>query len=129
MYEFRMPKLGADMDRGKVVAWRKRPGEAVAKGEIIVDVETDKAAVEVESFTAGVLEQVLVPPGEKVPVGTVMAMIRVPGEAAAPAGALPPRVMATPAARRRGAELALALTTLRGTGPHGRIQLAALEGV
>ncbi len=134
-----MPKLGADMDRGKVVAWRKRPGEAVAKGEIIVDVETDKAAVEVESFTEGVLEQVLVPPGEKVPVGTVLAKIReageaatIPahervGEAAVPPGAKVARVTATPAARKRAAELALDLALIKGTGPQGRIQLSDLE--
>ena len=132
MYEFRMPKLGADMDRGKVVAWRKRPGEAVTKGEIIVDVETDKAAVEVESFTEGVLEQVLVPPGEKVPVGTVLATLRTAGDAEVPARAPEARapatrVMATPAARKRASELALDLATIHGTGPQGRIQLEDLE--
>ncbi|HJW34848.1 MAG TPA: dihydrolipoamide acetyltransferase family protein [Holophagaceae bacterium] len=141
MYDFRMPKLGADMDQGKVVAWRKHPGEPITKGEIIVDVETDKAAVEVESFTEGVLEQVLVPPGEKVPVGTILARIRVPGEAAttpAPeaavegavsAGAGSARVLATPAARKRAAELALDLASIQGTGPQGRIQLTDLEAV
>lgn len=139
MYDFRMPKLGADMDRGKIVAWRKGPGEAVAKGEIILDVETDKAAVEVESFTEGVLEQLLVSPGEWVPVGTILARIRAPGEAVtvslpkvvgaavAPAGALAARVLATPAARKRAAEMTLDLAAIKGTGPKGRIQLADLE--
>ncbi|HJV91593.1 MAG TPA: dihydrolipoamide acetyltransferase family protein [Holophagaceae bacterium] len=126
-----MPKLGADMDRGKVMAWRKRPGEAVTKGEILLDVETDKAAVEVESYTDGVLEEVLIPPGERVPVGTLLARLRLPGEAAPPAP--PPvhpegsRVSATPAARRRAAELGLDLATLQGHGPGGRIQLEDVE--
>lgn len=135
MYEFRMPKLGADMDQGKVVAWRKRPGDPVTKGEIIVDVETDKAAVEVESFTQGVLDQVLVQPGEKVPVGTVLATLRIAEDAeVAPAAAIPARsaqplaaVAASPAARRRASELSLDLATIHGSGPGGRIQLEDLE--
>ncbi|HJV21626.1 MAG TPA: dihydrolipoamide acetyltransferase family protein, partial [Holophagaceae bacterium] len=100
---------------------------------ILLDVETDKAAVEVEAFTDGVLEQVLVPPGERVPVGTLLARLRLPGEAAAPATSAPVavpeggRVPATPAARRRAAELGLALATLHGTGPGGRIQLEDVE--
>lgn len=81
MAEFRMPKLGADMDRGKVVAWRKAPGDPVAKGEIVADVETDKADIEVESFAEGTFERVLVEPGSWVPIGTPIAIIRAPGEA------------------------------------------------
>lgn len=147
-----MPKLGADMDAGKLVAWRKKIGEAVSKGEIIADVETDKAEVEVESFQAGVLERILVQPGERVPVGTALAILKTAeGEAEAlpPPPSLPPsprtaplpqpaqsapaaqpsqpRVPVSPAAKRRALELGVDLTALKGTGPGGRIQLEDVE--
>jgi pyruvate dehydrogenase E2 component (dihydrolipoamide acetyltransferase) len=75
MAEFLMPKLGADMSAGKLISWRKKPGDPVIRGEIIADVETDKADIEVEVFTSGVIEKFLVSPGEKVPVGTPLAII------------------------------------------------------
>ena len=56
MAEFVMPKLGADMSAGKLIAWRKKPGDTVTRGDIIADVETDKADIEVEVFTSGVIE-------------------------------------------------------------------------
>ena len=77
-----MPQLGADMTAGKLIQWRKKVGERVARGDIIADVETDKADIEVEVFTAGVIEKIIVPPGEKVPVGTVLAIIREEGKPA-----------------------------------------------
>ncbi len=76
MADFVMPSLGADMEAGTLAAWKKQPGDRVTKGEIIAEVETDKAAIEVEVFTTGVIERLLVQPGEKVPVGTVLAIIR-----------------------------------------------------
>ncbi len=85
MAEFRMPKLGADMSAGKLVAWRKQPGERFERGEIIAVVETDKTAIEVESFVTGVLEKILVEPGDaRIPVGTPLAVMTVE------AGTLPP---------------------------------------
>lgn len=90
MPAFLMPQLGADMTAGKVVQWLKRPGEQVRRGDIIAVVETDKANVDVESFVAGVLEKILVEPGdERLPVGTPLALIRAEGaaQAAAPAAA------------------------------------------
>ncbi|MGH7165429.1 MAG: dihydrolipoamide acetyltransferase family protein [Nitrospiraceae bacterium] len=80
MAEFVMPTLGADMSAGTLVAWRKKPGDQVTRGEIIAEVETEKAAIDVEVFTGGVIEKFLVQPGEKVPVGTVMAIIREEGQ-------------------------------------------------
>ncbi len=103
MAEFVMPILGADMTEGIVVAWRKQPGERVERGEIIVEVETDKATVEVESFLAGVVEQLLVGEGAKVPVGTPLALVRVDREAAATSRA--------PAAPKLGAPQAGPTTT------------------
>ena len=83
-----MPRLGADMTAGKVVQWLKRPGERIKRGEVIAVVETDKANVDVESFIEGVLEKILVAPGdERLPVGTPLALIRTEGAAAPPAPA------------------------------------------
>jgi pyruvate dehydrogenase E2 component (dihydrolipoamide acetyltransferase) len=79
MAEFLMPQLGADMSAGKLLGWRKHVGEHVQRGDIIADVETDKADIEIEVFTSGVIERFLVQPGEKVPVGTALAVIREEG--------------------------------------------------
>ena len=90
MPEFLMPRLGADMTAGKVVKWLKRPGEQIKRGEVIAIVETDKANVDVESFIAGVLEKILVEPGdERFPVGTPLALIRAEGAAEPAAEAAP----------------------------------------
>jgi len=75
-----MPQLGADMSAGKLLRWRKLAGDHVQRGDIIADVETDKADIEIEVFTTGVIEKFLVQPGEKVPVGTVLAVIREEGK-------------------------------------------------
>ena len=70
-----MPSLGADMDEGTLLEWLVKPGDEVRKGEVIAVVDTDKAAIEVESFAAGTVERLIVNPGETVPVGTVLATI------------------------------------------------------
>ena len=75
-----MPQLGADMSAGKLLRWRKAAGDHVQRGDIIADVETDKADIEIEVFTTGVIEKFLVQPGERVPVGTVLAVIREEGK-------------------------------------------------
>jgi len=75
MAEFRMPALGADMQAGTVVAWLKRPGDRLNRGDTIAEVDTEKGVIDVEVFSAGVLESIVVPVGTKVPVGTVMATI------------------------------------------------------
>lgn len=97
MAEFLMPQLGADMSAGKLIQWRKNVGDRVRRGDIIADVETDKADIEVEVFSTGVIEKVLIQPGEKVPVGTVMAIIREEGKpAGAEVPALPREVAGPP---------------------------------
>jgi pyruvate dehydrogenase E2 component (dihydrolipoamide acetyltransferase) len=73
--EFRMPSLGADMTAGRLVQWLKAPGDRVARGDLIAEVDTDKGAIEIEVFTDGVLAQTLVEPGQKVPVGAPLALI------------------------------------------------------
>lgn len=91
MAEFVMPQLGADMTAGKLLRWRKNAGDRIQRGDIIADVETDKADIEIEVFTSGVIEKFLVQPGEKVPVGTLLAIIQEGGKPAmAEAGPIPP---------------------------------------
>ena len=149
MAEFVMPKLGADMSAGKLIAWRKKPGDKVSRGDIIADIETDKADIEVEVFNSGTIEKFLVQPGDRVPVGTVLAIIREDDEGrcrvtpvdVAPAVAAPqllelssakatttpatgaeaarPRI--SPAAKKLAAELDIDASTVTGTGPGGRI--------
>ena len=75
MIEFLMPSLGADMEAGTLVEWRKRPGDSVKRGDIIADVETQKGLIEIEVFDEGVIGELLIKEGTKVPVGTVMATI------------------------------------------------------
>lgn len=71
-----MPILGADMQAGTVVRWLKQPGEQIHRGDTIAEVDTEKGVIDVEVFDEGTLESIVVPAGEKVPVGTVIAMIR-----------------------------------------------------
>jgi pyruvate/2-oxoglutarate dehydrogenase complex dihydrolipoamide acyltransferase (E2) component len=73
--EFTMPMLGEVMEEGKLIEWKKQPGDAVGKGEIILEVETDKVVAEVESPAAGVLKDILVQEGETVKVNTPLALI------------------------------------------------------
>ncbi len=79
MAEFRMPSLGSDMVEGTLLEWRVKPGDRVRRRDVIAVVDTDKAAIEIEVFEDGIVEALLVQPGEKVPVGTVMAVIRAEG--------------------------------------------------
>ena len=80
MIEFKLPSLGADMDQGKLVEWKVKPGDAVKRGQVVAVVDTSKAAVEVEIWQDGTLFEQLVPIGERVPVGTVLATLLAPGE-------------------------------------------------
>jgi pyruvate dehydrogenase E2 component (dihydrolipoamide acetyltransferase) len=154
-YRVTMPQLGYDMTEGAVARWRKREGEPVQRGEVIAEIETDKATVELEAFSSGVLRKILLPEGQRVPVGTLMAVIADPNEPiddilreagvqpapAAPAQpaeaptearpAAPPaeevRVRATPVARRLAEELGIDLRQVKGTGPEGRITREDVE--
>lgn len=149
MIEFRLPSLGADMDEGTLLEWRVAPGQAVKKGDVVAVVDTSKAAIEVETWVEGTVQRLLVQVGQKMPVGTVMAWLRAPGEAegaavvpgapaaapAAPVAAVvaPPRAAGTtrtpvsPAARRRAAELGLEPERIAGSGAGGAVTLADVE--
>ena len=82
---YRMPSLGSDMEAGTLIQWVKQPGERFAKGDVIAVVETQKGAIEVEVFHAGIMGRLLVEPGQRVPVGTPMAELEIEG-ATAPVG-------------------------------------------
>jgi pyruvate dehydrogenase E2 component (dihydrolipoamide acetyltransferase) len=86
-----MPSLGADMTEGRITEWLVAPGDRVKRGQIVVVVETDKSDIEVEVFQPGVVSQLLVEEGEKVPVGTPIAVIEVERAEAAPAPTEPKR--------------------------------------
>ena len=155
MAEFVMPTLGADMTAGTLLGWMKKPGDEVKRGDIIAEVDTDKGVIEVEVFTSGVIEKLLVEPGSEVPVGTALAVIReevveggtkiaerilpkiepaIPIPPVSPKPIVPPvpaapRVRASPAAKKLAAELGIDLATVTGTGPSGRIQREDVERV
>jgi pyruvate dehydrogenase E2 component (dihydrolipoamide acetyltransferase) len=121
--EFRLPSLGADMDEGKLLEWRVRPGDRVERGAIVAVIETPKAAVEVEIWDGGTVQQLVVKPGETVPVGTVLARLLSPGEAP---GAMPQKRI-SPAARRRAEELGVDIGRISGTGPEGAVTVDDVE--
>jgi pyruvate dehydrogenase E2 component (dihydrolipoamide acetyltransferase) len=96
-----MPKLSEAMETGKVIKWLRNEGDRVQSGDIVAEIETDKADVEMEAFGAGVLRKILVPAGERAPVGTLIGVIAEPGEDIAPvlaeAGGPSPTAKAAPA--------------------------------
>jgi len=150
-----MPSLGADMDAGTIVEWLVHPGDAVRRGDIVAVVATDKADIEVEVFDTGVVDEILVPAGESVPVGTPLATLRsegaapttapgpapvpAPGEPAAPAEPASPvepgapvahtrsRASVSPVLRRLAKHLGVDLATVTGTGNDGAITRADVE--
>ena len=138
MGEFRMPSLGADMEAAILRTWRVNPGQKVRCGDILAEVETDKGLIEIEVFEDGTVDRILAAPGNKLPVGTVLATIAAgaPGPVAPlPAGPPPPvppspgeeRVRISPLARKRAAEAGVDLDRVTGTGPGGAIQVADVE--
>ena len=146
-----MPQLGYDMREGTIVRWLKEEGEDVTRGEIIAEIETDKAVVEFSPTTGGVLRRIVAGAGDIVPVGQLIAVIgdadeALPDELTAPASPVaaaeqvpatpapaptpvaesPPavpeaEVRASPIARRLAREKGVDLANLTGSGPGGRI--------
>lgn len=156
MIAFKLPSLGADMDEGKMLEWKVKPGDRVKRGDVMAIVDTSKAAVDVEIWSEGTVHELLVQPGETVPVGTLLATLLAPGEtpetavpippevargaarpaaappgavaAAAPTGAGPAlRRRVSPAARKRAEELGVVIDTVVGTGPEGAVTLQDVE--
>ena len=145
-----MPQMGYDMTQGTVVRWLKGEGEEVRRGEIIAEIETDKAVVEMEAYASGVLRKIVVGEGATVPVGEIIGIIAGPDEPlpdltkavasrpaeASPAEPPPPKVeqkaevttpapadevRASPVARRLADEKGIDIRQVTGTGPGGRI--------
>jgi pyruvate dehydrogenase E2 component (dihydrolipoamide acetyltransferase) len=143
-----LPRVDMDMATGKISKWHVKDGEKVTKGALLFEIETDKAAMEIDAPADGVLRNILVGEGGSAAVGSAVAYIYAEGEAVsapaqaaaathkaeaptpaettpAPAAALngsAPR--ATPLARRLAKEAGLALTAMAGSGPRGRVVAA-----
>ena len=144
-----MPRLSDTMEAGTVIRWNVKEGDKVRSGDVVADIETDKATMEMQCFDDGTVSRLLVEPGKQVPVGTPIAVIEVKGDmagakpaaapapvpAAAPAApaAVPTarpvveaetsgeRLRVSPVARRMAEELGVDLRRLKGTGPGGRV--------
>lgn len=156
MIELKLPALGADMDEGKLLEWRIKPGDAVKKGDIVAVVDTAKAAIDVESWQEGFVFELAVAPETTIPVGALMAYLLEPGETVAqaqewkrahppqavtvahapavvaaepvgPARAPAARRRISPAARKRAEELAVNMDAVAGSGPDGAVTVADVE--
>jgi pyruvate dehydrogenase E2 component (dihydrolipoamide acetyltransferase) len=144
-----MPKLSDTMEEGTVLEWKKKDGEEVKRGQVLAEIESDKASFEIEAEADGVLH-IAVPQGSPAPVGQLIARIGAPGETPPPAAptkpepkaepkaaerpSAPPRAReqpvpevahpgakASPLARRLARELGVDLAQVRGSGPEGRV--------
>jgi len=104
MSEVTMPRLSDTMQEGTISQWLKKPGDQIKKGDVLAEIETDKASMDLESYDAGVLEQVLVQAGETVPIGQVIAIIG----SGAGAQSQPPEQPAAAAASKSGVSIARA---------------------
>lgn len=142
-----MPQMGFDMTEGTVTRWLKSEGDSIERGEPIVEVETDKATVEVEAFASGVLRKIVVQEGTTVPVSQVIGIIAsadeelpevetpisVPSKIEKPTIVKAPpakeekkeklegRLLVSPLARKIAEEKSIDLNQITGTGPKGRI--------
>jgi pyruvate dehydrogenase E2 component (dihydrolipoamide acetyltransferase) len=154
--ELTMPKLSDTMEEGTVLRWQVAVGSRVERGQVIAEVETDKASMEMEAFESGEVLSLEVPEGETVAVGTVIAILgevgECPAEKAVKRGQdvvddvtkndvsedgsmtinehdTEDRVVASPAARKLAREQGVDLSSIKGTGPAGRIVAADVEQV
>jgi pyruvate dehydrogenase E2 component (dihydrolipoamide acetyltransferase) len=148
--QIEMPKLSDTMTEGTLIKWHKKVGDSVEIGDILAEVETDKATMEMEAFDEGTLSQILIQEGEKAAIGAVLAVLD--GDDATPAPATPAapvaasavapaaspatpaavapngsvaqdgsRIKSSPLARKVAAELGVNLGSVTGSGPGGRI--------
>jgi pyruvate dehydrogenase E2 component (dihydrolipoamide acetyltransferase) len=141
-----MPALGQTSDELRLLKWHRADGEPVREGELLLEIETDKATLDVEASVSGTLLRIDCREGETVTAGTILGWVGDPGEqiveaeqprAPAPAAPPPPvdraapvshdRVQATPAARILAKQLEIDLSTVTGTGPGGRIERRDVE--
>ena len=154
--ELKMPQMGYDMEEGTVVRWLKEEGAHVNRNEAVAEIETDKAVVEFESESEGILLSIVAKEGSIVPVGETIAVIGTEGEEVeetpitvnneaepeqddieepSPQLEQTPevferaRILATPVARRLADESGIDLRTVQGSGPGGRITKGDIENV
>ena len=134
-HSFKLPDLGEGLTEGEVARWRVTEGQEVAEDDPLVEVQTDKATVEIPSPYAGTVLRIVVAEGEIAPVGAVLVVIGEPGEdvvtevatvvgesrGQSPAGTVPGRVSATPLVRKIAQELGVDLAAVTGTGSGGRV--------
>ena len=141
--EIRMPALSPTMEEGTLARWLVKVGDTVASGDVMAEIETDKATMEFEAVDEGVIAEILVPEGsENVKVGAVIARLTVEGEEAAPAPAAAPAAAAaaapapapaadgpaaTPTAKKLAEVNGIDLSGITGTGPKGKITKEDVE--
>ncbi|MDP5291380.1 dihydrolipoamide acetyltransferase family protein [Oceanimonas sp. CHS3-5] len=154
----RMPSFGSDMAKGTVAEWLVKPGDTVHRGDVIATIDTMKGLIDLEVFDEGVVDTLLVPTGEQLPVGEPIARLRLAGDAEQSEGAagsaepeasvVPEAIQASssivrpqadaaassvrisPAARQRAGQLGIDWRTLGpGSGPDGALVLADIEGL
>jgi pyruvate dehydrogenase E2 component (dihydrolipoamide acetyltransferase) len=127
---FKLPDLGEGLTEGEVARWLVSEGQEIGEDDPLVEIQTDKATVEIPSPYAGTVLKIVVAEGEVAPVGTVLVVIGAPGEDVASTpldgstpstGAAAGKVQATPLVRRIAGELGVDLAAVSGTGPGGRI--------
>jgi pyruvate dehydrogenase E2 component (dihydrolipoamide acetyltransferase) len=123
-YEFKLPDLGEGLTEGEIARWLVSEGQEIAEDDPLVEIQTDKATVEVPSPAAGTVTSILVEEGKVVPVGTVLVVIGGEPDGERPAGT-PEKSLAkarvTPLVRKIAQELGVDLAAVAGTGPQGRI--------
>ena len=148
MPDITMPRLSDTMEEGVIIAWRKNVGDQVHRGDVLAEIETDKAIMELESYDEGVLERMLAAEGDRIAIGTPIAVVGdgSGGVAAPPAApSAPPaapvapvapaaapaaradRPKASPLARKIAQEQGIDLATVNGSGPGGRIVRKDIE--
>ena len=135
-HSFKLPDLGEGLTEGEVARWLVSEGQEIAEDDPLVEIQTDKATVEIPSPYAGTVLRILVAEGDVAPVGAVLVVVGAPGESvpdvptpkaesrdvATPAAAAPTgRIAATPLVRKVAQELGVDLAAVAGTGPGGRI--------
>jgi pyruvate dehydrogenase E2 component (dihydrolipoamide acetyltransferase) len=116
-----MPSLGADMEQGKLMAWKIKAGDEVKKGQTMATVETTKSAVEIESFRDGKVLELVGKEGQDLRVGSTIAIFDVQGEEKKEPVA--PRIKISPAARKLAGQMHIDLSTIKGSGADGQIEL------
>ena len=116
-----MPRLSLTMKEGTVVQWFKKEGETVKKGDLVVEVLSEKVTYDVEAPASGVLRKIFVEEGTDIGVAEPLGVIAAPNELIEVAEAPKERVIASPAAKRLAGQHDIDLTQVKGTGPKGRI--------